>query len=261
MNAILKSLIWFLYPAQCRHCGENLDPADGYYICKSCWDQVEYIEKPYCEKCGFPLDPLSALPEKVFSCANCPAEFKFNRARSIAYYHNSAIGEAIRLLKDDGKTVMADKLADIMVDGMKRLLNPKDYDCIIPVPLHKKKLRKRGYNQMELIGRKVSEKTGIPLETKSLIKIKDTLPQRGLSGKERTQNVKDSFSVINPVNIERKRILLIDDVMTTGSTINECAKILVEEGKVESVDVLTLTRATFYDLADNISFNDMSENY
>ncbi|MGB9596951.1 MAG: zinc-ribbon domain-containing protein, partial [Candidatus Poribacteria bacterium] len=93
MNALLKSLIWFLYPAQCRYCGENLDPADDYYICRSCWDQVEYIERPYCEKCGFPLDPLSALPEEVFSCANCPDEFNFNKARSIAYYHNSPVGE------------------------------------------------------------------------------------------------------------------------------------------------------------------------
>lgn len=253
MNALLKSLIWFLYPAQCRHCGENLDPADGYYICKSCWDKVEYIEKPYCEKCGFPSDPHSALPEKVFSCANCPPQFSFNKARSIAYY-NTAIGEAIRLLKDNGKTVMADKLADIMVEGMNKLLNPKDYDCIIPVPLHRKKMRKRGYNQMELIGRKVGEKVGIPLETKSLIKVKDTPPQRGLSGKERIQNIKGSFSVINPINIKGKRILLIDDVMTTGSTINECAKTLVKEGKVDSVDVLTLARVAFSDSIDSVPF-------
>ncbi|MGB9596883.1 MAG: ComF family protein, partial [Candidatus Poribacteria bacterium] len=164
-------------------------------------------------------------------------------------------GEAIRLLKDDGKTVMADKLADIMVDGMNKLLNPKDYDYIIPVPLHKKKMRKRGYNQMELIGRKVSKKTGIPLETKSLIKIKDTPPQRGLSGKERTQNVNGSFSVINPVNIEGKRILLIDDVMATGSTINECAKVLIKEGKADSVDVITLTRAISSDSIGGVFFS------
>jgi len=252
MNAILKSLIWFLYPAQCRHCGENLDPADGYYICKLCWDQVEYIKRPYCEKCGFPLNPLSALSEMIFSCANCPDESKFGKVRSIAYYHNSAIGEAIRLLKDNGKTIMADKLAEIMVKGINEFLDSKDYDFIIPVPIHKKKVRKRGYNQMELIGRKVSSKTGIPLETKSFVKIKNTPPQRGLTGKERIQNIKGSFSVINTSNIEGKRILLIDDVMTTGSTVNECARVLLEEGKADNVDVITLARVAFSDLPDDI---------
>ncbi len=253
MNALLKSLIWFIYPAQCKCCGENLDPADGYYICKSCWDNVEYIERPYCEKCGSPLDNLSNLSEKVFSCANCPDEFKLNKARSIAYYH-TAIGEAIRLLKDEGKIVIANKLAEIMVSGISNLLSLEDYDCIIPVPLHKKKIRKRGFNQMELIGRKISEKIGIPLETKILVKIKDTPSQRGLPRKERSQNVKGSFAVINFSNIERKKVLLIDDVMTTGSTVNECAKTLLMEGKVYSVDALTLARAISFDLIDDMKF-------
>ena len=250
MNALLKSLIWFLYPAQCRHCGENLDPADGHYICKSCWDQVKYIDRPFCEKCGSPLDPLSALPEKVFSCANCPSEASFRKARAIAYYHGSAIGEAIILLKDNGKTIMAGKLAEIMAKGVHDLLDVRDYDCIIPVPIHKKKLRKRGYNQMDLIGRKMSAKLGILIDAQSLIKSVHTPPQRGLTEKERIQNIKGSFSVIDPSKIKGKRVLLIDDVMTTGSTANECARVLLKDGKASNVDVLTLTRVGFSDLLD-----------
>lgn len=251
MNALLKSLIWFLYPAQCRYCGENLDPADSHYICKSCWDQVKYIDMPYCEKCGHPLDPASALPEKVFFCANCPSEASFGKARAIAYYHNSAIGEAIRLLKDNGKTIMAGKLAEIMAKGVHDLLDVNDYDCVVPVPIHKKKLRKRGYNQMDLIGRKMSDKLGIPIDAQSLIKKEDTPPQRGLTRAERIENIKGSVSIIDSSKIAGKRVLLIDDVMTTGSTANECARVLLKEGKASNVDVLTLTRVVFSDLLDN----------
>ena len=252
MNALLRSLIWFLYPAQCRHCGENLDPADSHYICKSCWDQVEYIDRPYCEKCGYPLDSLSSLPDRVFSCADCPDETSFGKARSIAHYYDSAIGEAIRLLKDNGKTIMAGKLAEIMAKGVHDLLDVNDYDCIVPVPIHKKKLRKRGYNQMDLIGRKMSAKLGIPIDAQSLVKSVHTPPQRGLKARDRVQNIKDSFSVIDPSKIAGKRVLLIDDVMTTGSTANECARVLLKEGKASNVDVLTLTRAVFSDLLDNV---------
>lgn len=242
MNAILRSLIQFLYPAQCRHCEENLDPADGHYICKSCWEDVKFIEEPFCQTCGYPLNPLTSLPEKVFSCDNCPDDVKFRKARAIAYY-KSAVGTAITLLKDQDKTIMADPLADLMFNSMSGLLDVQDYDYIIPVPIHKKKMRKRGYNQMELIGRRLSTKTGIPLELRCLVKSVNTPPQRGLDAKDRQKNIKDSFEVSDRSKIEGKRILLIDDVMTTGATVSECARVLLKDGKVKYTDIYVLTRA------------------
>ncbi|MDQ1329531.1 MAG: hypothetical protein QG641_2822 [Candidatus Poribacteria bacterium] len=251
MNALLRSLIQFLYPSQCRHCEENLDPADGHYICKSCWEEVKFIEEPFCQTCGYPLNPSVLLPEKVFSCDNCPDDVKFRKARAIAYY-KSAVGTAITLLKDQDKTIMADPLADLMFNSMTRLLDVQDYDYIMPVPIHKKKMRKRGYNQMELIGRRLSTKTGIPLEVRSLVKSVNTLPQRGLGAEDRQKNIKDSFEVLDRSKIEGKRILLIDDVMTTGATVSECAKVLLRDGKVRYTDIYVLTRAIqssdFYDI-------------
>jgi len=262
MNALLKSLIQFLYPAQCRHCEENLDPADGHYICKSCWEEARFIEEPFCQTCGSPLNSLASLPKKVFSCDNCPDDIKFRKARAIAYYYDSAVGTAIKLLKDQDKTIsavgtaitllkdqdktiMADPLADLMFNSMPRFLDVQDYDYIMPVPIHKKKMRKRGYNQMELIGRRLSTKTGIPLEVQSLVKSVNTLPQRGLSAEDRQENIKGSFEVPDRSEIEGKRILLIDDVMTTGATANECAKVLLKDGKVRYTDVLALTRVVY----------------
>jgi len=269
MNAILISLIQFLYPAQCRHCEENLDPADGHYICKSCWEEARFIEEPFCQTCGYPLNSLASLPEKVFSCDNCPSDVKFRKARTITYYYDSvvgtaikllkdrdktisAVGKAIILLKDQDKTIMADPLADLMFNTMPRLLDVQDYDYIMPVPIHKKKMRKRGYNQMELIGRRLSTKTGIPLEVRSLVKSVNTPPQRGLDAKDRQKNIKDSFEVPDRSKIEGKRILLIDDVMTTGATVSECAKVLLKDGKVRYTDIYVLTRTAqssdFYDI-------------
>jgi len=241
MNPLLRSLIIFLFPAQCRVCEGNLDPSDGYYICKSCWEQAEYIKKPFCEKCGYPLLQNIALPEKILSCSKCPDSPYFRKARPIANYE-SAVGEAIKLLKYSGKEIMAKPLSELMFSSMQRLLPGEDYDLIVPVPLHKKKKRKRGYNQMDLIGRRLSQLTGIPIETDSLVKIKDNEPQVGLSDNKRLENVKGVYDVKEPSLISGKRVLLIDDVMTTGATINECAKILMRQGKVKYVDVFTLTR-------------------
>jgi ComF family protein len=205
---------------------------------------VKFIKEPFCQTCGYPLNPSASLPEKVFSCDECPDDVIFRKARAIAYY-KSAIGTAITLLKDQDKTIMANPLADLMLKEMPKLLDVQDYDYIVPVPIHKKKRRKRGYNQMELIGRRLSDKTGIPLEVRSFVKSVNTLPQRGLKAKDREKNIQGSFEVPDRSEIEGKKILLIDDVMTTGATVNECAKVLLREGKVRYTDVFVLTRAVF----------------
>ena len=241
MNALLKSLITFLYPAQCRHCGESLDPADGHYICKTCWQKIKLIKRPYCETCGSPLDPLAALPELIPSCDGCPDNLSFRKARSVAVY-GSAVGKAFRLLKYQGKTVMAKPLADLMLKAMPVFFGMEDYDYIIPVPLHKKRRRKRGYNQVELIGEPLSRATNIPMETHSLIKTVNTPPQVGLSYEERRRNVRGHFDVVNSPSLAGKRLLLIDDVLTTGATVCESAKILLRKGKAKYVDVFTLLR-------------------
>lgn len=241
MNPLLKSLIIFIYPAKCRYCSENLDPDDGYYICRSCWQKSKFIEKPFCEVCGHPMDANMALPDKIVSCNNCPESLWFRKARAICDY-NSAIGEAIRLLKYNSKEVMAKPLAKLMFESMPKLLPGEGYDYIIPVPLHKKRQRKRGYNQMELIGKWLSRTTGIPIESHSLIKKKNNQSQTKLGPKERIENVRDAFDISDPSTIIGKKILLIDDVMTTGATANECARILAKKGKTRHVDIFTLTR-------------------
>ena len=239
---MLRSLITFLYPAQCRHCGENLDPADGHYICKSCWQEADLIDRPYCEICGYPVSQTVAMPDRISSCVECPEDPHFRKARSAAV-HDSAVGEAVRLLKYQGKAVMAKPLADLMINALPVFFGMEDYDCIVPVPLHKKKRRERGYNQMELIGKDLSSALGVPLETRSLIKVKHTESQVRMStSAERAANVRGAFDVADSSRITGKKILLIDDVFTTGATADESAKTLAKKGKASYVDVFTLTR-------------------
>lgn len=364
MNPILKSLIQFLYPAQCLHCGVSLDPS-AHYICKFCWEQIDFVEEPLCQTCGYPL----ALSKKAnserqkdiwfrkarsianyyehkqiehenyvtdgipkYSCDRCPRDIKplfsldldyqneLNNGIS-AFYKNfgrlanrtskkilnafnentrtlsdrayiltekkdygwqiidgekeylirkegerlnvygfelinnqermsnedkdpiSAVSKAIHLLKYEGKTIMDQPLAQLMIKNMPLLLNKDDYDLIIPLPIHKRKLHKRGYNQVELIGRKLSKAIGIPIDTQSLVKIIETESQARSSYMKRGINLKGAFDVSEQSKLEGKRILLIDDVMTTGASMNESAKALVTKGKVMYVDVLTIVRA------------------
>lgn len=241
MNPILKSLIMFIFPARCRLCGEALDPSDGYYICRRCWNEKEFLNHPYCEICGHPLNPEANLPDKIYQCRYCPEEVNFRKARSIVDY-DSSVGEAIKLLKYHGKIVMAKLLAELMVDALPNLFFIEDYDLIIPVPIHKKRYIKRGYNQVEVIGRILSHEVNIPLEVLNLVKIKDTPSQTSLGISDRKKNVRGSFEIADPTDLEGKRILLIDDVMTTGATVNECSKVLANKGKTKYIDVFTIAR-------------------
>ena len=153
------------------------------------------------------------------------------------------MGEAIRLLKYHGKTVMAKPLAELMTKAMRMFFGMEDYDYIVPVPSHKKEKRERGYNQVELIGRRLSRATGIPMETRSFIKSKHTESQVSQpSAKDRLENVRGVFDVPDPSRIAGKKILLIDDVITSGATVNESAKTLARKGKVKYVDIFTLVR-------------------
>jgi len=224
----------FLYPSQCRHCGETLDATEKY-ICERCWSQVEVISGRYCQRCGHPLGNVSISPP---SCKWCLRGTQLRKVRAAAQ-SGPVLREALNLLKFQGKLVIANRLADIMIEGMARLLDVEDYDLIVPVPLHKRAKRKRSYNQVEIIGRRLSRATGIPMDAKALIKVKD-IPRQSEAA-FRFLNVRGSFDVPDPSRVQGKGILLIDDIFISGSTVNEACKTLAK-ARPKFVDVLTLAR-------------------
>ncbi|MGB9629987.1 MAG: ComF family protein, partial [Thermodesulfobacteriota bacterium] len=174
-------------------------------------------------------------------CGGClRKERYFTIARSIGVYEG-LLREAIHRWKYKGKTSLNAYFGKWMAEGLSRYWNPNELDLLIPVPLHKTRLRDRGFNQALLLAKEIHSKTGIPYLKRALQKRKPTPPQVNLSGLERERGVRGAFEITPRDQIHEKSILLIDDVYTTGATVNECAKVLLKGG-AKRVDVLTLAR-------------------
>jgi ComF family protein len=161
-------------------------------------------------------------------------------ARALGSYDGS-LQEAIHKWKYEGRTSLTSFFGKWMTEGLFRYWNPNLFDLLIPVPLHLHRLRERGFNQAFLLVREINRRTGIPYRKKILQKRKPTLPQVSLSGAERERGVRGSFHAVDREALEGKSILLVDDVYTTGATVNECSKVLMAAGAKE-VNVLTLAR-------------------
>ena len=238
MGTILKDILNFLLPPRCMCCGKIL--ADDNGLCPECFNQMTFISMPYCKHCGLPFADRSLLNRDMI-CPVCIREKKspFRMERSALKY-DLASKKAILAFKFMDKTENAKVFAkwlkiagqDIFTAGV---------DVFIPVPLHYRRLIMRRYNQSALLAVALSRLTKIPADFSSLVKFRSTKPQAALLGQARRKNIRNAFKVKHPERIKGKRIVLIDDVLTTGSTVRECAKVLLNAGAV-SVDVLTIAR-------------------
>jgi ComF family protein len=162
-------------------------------------------------------------------------------ARASGYYEG-ALREAIHRWKYEGKIHITPFLGDWMAEELYRYWDSDLFDFLISVPLHIKRLRERGFNQALLLVKELNRRTGIPYRNNLLKKQRPTIPQVNLSGREREREVRGSFYLIEKEVVEGKSILLVDDVYTTGATVNECSKVLLAGG-AKQVDVLTLAHA------------------
>jgi ComF family protein len=165
----------------------------------------------------------------------------FTMARALGAYEGS-LREAIHRWKYEGKTYLTPFFAEWMEEGLNRHWGPHSLDLLIPVPLHTQRLRERGFNQALLLVKELSRRTGIPYRKTILQKKKPTIPQVNLSGTEREKGLRGAFQVIGKEELLGKSVLLVDDVYTTGATVNECSKVLLR-GEAERVNVLTLAHA------------------
>lgn len=234
LNNLYNNLLDFLFPSYCEICAQKLQGEK--YICQKCLKKVKYINANTCSLCGKELTlQVEAL------CKDCKDTKRyFKEARAIGRYEG-VLKDYLHLLKYYHKPYLEILFPDIIKDYAKWI---KDYqfDYIIPIPLHPKRLRERGYNQAELLAKYLSKAYKIKFYKNNLKRKKETLPQVGLNEKERLRNVKNSFIVKHKERVKDKNILLIDDVYTTGATVNECSKELKESG-AKKVVVLTLARS------------------
>ncbi len=234
----LSAAFQFFLPSQCPCCGKFLDEGRQEF-CSKCLSEIRWIGPPFCSICGTPF--VSGEIES-HPCGACLIHRKyFGIARALAAFEGSLQG-AIHRWKYEGKTHLTPFFAEWMAEGLNRYWEPRSVDFLIPVPLHPQRLRERGFNQAVLLAEALSRRTGIPTLKTILSKKKPTLPQVNLSGAEREKGLRGVFQVADRKELPGKSVLLINDVYTTGATVNECSKGLVKGG-VERVDVLNLAHA------------------
>ena len=229
-----KVLVDTLYPPKCPSCKAKV--SDDLVFCESCWEEIEFISSPCCSKCSVNL-PVSYLG---MLCERCEvSKYSFDRNISAVRYKDS-IKDMVHDLKFNDATSIAKIMAHNMVLALNRFVH-KQFDIIIPVPMHAAKLKIRKYNQAALIARHVSEATDIPISYDILRKQDNIMSQVAYSRIERFTNMKRAFAVDEKKLIAKSNILLIDDVMTTGATLNACARILKKHG-ANKVYCLTFAR-------------------
>jgi len=240
LSSALHSVLDFLLPTSCAFCRSPVGKSPVPRLCSTCWSDVTPLHAPVCPSCGRPFESPEALahsPEHICgSCRKTPP--KFDQALSTGLFEGP-LREAIHQFKYRPCRALGKPLGRWMAEHVNVLL---PVDMIMPVPLHRTRLRTRGFNQSLLLAHQVGRHKGIRLVMDNLVRVRATRPQVELNGIERKRNVAGAFLVRRPEEVRERHILLVDDVFTTGATLEECASTLKESG-ASRVTALTLARA------------------
>jgi ComF family protein len=216
-----------LFPPRCVGCRQV-----GTWLCSRCLDRIPRVKPPYCSRCG----NKTAAGSLCSRCQTAPLEI--DSIRSVVYFEG-VLRDAIHHLKYRGHTVLAKVLGGLMATYW--MQHPIPCDIVVPVPLHVSRLRERGYNQAALLAREMTQQAGLSLNEHTLIRQRATASQVELNAEERGANVHDAFRCTSDAP-DGKQVLLIDDVCTTGATLQACAIALRQCG-ARTVRALTLARA------------------
>jgi ComF family protein len=233
----MKVLLDMVYPRNCMGCG-IADPETFRYICWDCWSDAAHIEAPFCELCG---DPVAGSVDHEFICYSCSAEKpSFDAARSAARY-DGVVGEALRQLKYEKALWLAPDMAELLQNCINAEYTGRKFDLVVPVPLYHVRRRERGFNQSAVLAHELGKRISCKSVPGMLRRIRPTTTQTNLTAPQRLSNVKNAFKSRRAKWLAGRRVLLVDDVMTTGATVNACAKALKKGGAL-SVHVVTVAR-------------------
>jgi competence protein ComFC len=234
----LNTVLGFFYPEVCQLCENERATAKDGFVGAKCWQQIRFIRPPFCERCGLPFE--GNITTK-FECTNCrEMELHFSSARS-SVVAKTAVLEIIHRFKYSRALWFEPFLADLLLREAVPVLRGQKWDFIAPVPLHSVKEREREFNQAELIARYLSAATKIPLNNHLLRRVSPTMTQTRLTKQQRAENMRGAFAVRKGVKLNGKKIIVVDDVFTTGATTSACAKVLRTAGAGE-VCVWTVAR-------------------
>jgi ComF family protein len=245
LQAILRNIFSVLFPSDCRLCNTPLNNISRIPVCSECLAAIAPVREPQCVVCGDRLFSAQLLMGDG-RCQNCrDFEPEFARAVSFGEYEGGLRG-LVHLLKYESVLPVAPALGRMLASSIAELL-PGCGDAlplIVPVPLHKSKRSERGFNQAELIARAAVKRLRQPIEvaTGVLVRQRATISQVGLSREQRIANMSDAFRVRDPRHVRGRTVIVVDDVMTTGTTLSECARVLKQAG-AERVWAATVARA------------------
>ncbi|MDQ1334347.1 MAG: hypothetical protein QG552_1297 [Thermodesulfobacteriota bacterium] len=241
---LLRQLADIIYPPRCTVCsrflwkGPLVRETRSAFFCQDCAADFHCVASPLCPICGQPF-PSEVREDHL--CEDCLRKRPFYEAAWAPYRYEGAILKAIQRFKYGSKSFLADALGPLLARFAEERLDGAGPVLIMPVPLHPKRLQERGFNQSLLLAKHVSRALHIDLDFLSLRRARYTPPQTSLAKRERQQNVRGAFELKNQGAVKGKTILLVDDVVTTGNTLNECARIL-RKGGAQTVFGLSLAR-------------------
>ena len=234
---MLNELLDLIYPRFCYICNKSLKHSKNLYFCFSCWYKLPLIRKNLCLKCAMPMGEGIGVKKK---CNDCNfGKFYFKQIRSAGKYKDS-LRKVLLNFKFKGMVELRHPLAALIYWQLKHYPFSGKIDLIIPVPMYHKQRIQRGYNQAELLADCLAKLMRIPCVTNILIKIKETLPQSGLDRTQREKNLTNKF--IATKKLKDKTVLLVDDIFTTGTTVNECSKAL-KKSNVKKIYVATAAKS------------------
>jgi ComF family protein len=233
----LAALSSLFYPATCVVCSGDLERPE--YLCESCRSRAPRITSPFCAKCS---EPFSGAITQTFSCANCEHRTLHFDSAVAAYRSRGLVRKLVHDFKYGHQRHLRHPLAEWLGEAVNdSRLRGRRFDLIVPVPLHPARERERGFNQATLLAELLARQVAVPLRP-VLERIRYTITQTAYDRAERMENLHDAFRLRKNTNVRELHVLLIDDVLTTGSTLSECARVLKEAGAI-SVHAATAARA------------------
>ena len=232
INALKNKVLDVLYPKdiKCIVCGKEIKQKNDKSICEECNSLLPYNNGKVCIKCGV------ALHSDKHYCVHCKNKHLFYKIARAPFIYDKSVKNLIYKLKYSSDKYLSEYMAKFMCEEI--LLNNIEFDLVVSVPLHKKRYKKRGYNQSALLGKEIAKKFNVEFDDNSLKRIINTKTQTSLTYEERQKNLNHAFELKDNYNVKGKNILLVDDVFTTGATVEKCSELLFNNG-AKNVYVIT----------------------
>lgn len=231
-----RGLVSLLYPASCEVCAAPIEHDE--YLCVECLGSAPRLEPPRCERCS---QPFAGAITEAFTCANCHDRVLHFDAAVSAYRSRGVVREVMHSFKYGKRLYLRHPLAAWLAEALEDpRLRDRHFDCIVPVPLHPARERERGFNQAEILAELLARQTGLPVRP-LLQRIRYTTTQTQFDRAQRIENLAGAFRLRRGADVQDCRVLLVDDVLTTGSTLSECAGVLKRAGAA-SIHAATAAR-------------------